>query len=234
MDILSSLIHCHVIVQFTEENGLHILSPNFLVTWSPSSYGLLLLFHGHGIMNHIRRGWLKHKIHGHSYMGGLAFVKAYILASAHMAYATMASQTGTRATSRWRCQGFSESSRLRRRSNRMGDSKSPFSSFSLPSIWKAKAQIVVPCFVWHLYKAFFLRLHPDNLKHQGVADLLWLINSVLGFSTDASAVIFSMTPLYLVPSNWWFLSRFLIDLLWFPTDAASVILCNRLRGEALG
>ena len=134
-----------------------------------------------------------------------------MVASAHMAYATMASQTGTRATSRWRCQGFSESSRLRRRSTRMGDSKSPFASFSLPSIWKAKAQIVVPCFVWHLYKAFFLRLHPDNLKHQGVADLLWLINFLLGFSTDASAVIFSMTPFYLFRSNWWYLSRFLID-----------------------
>ena len=71
-----------------------------------------------------------------------------MLASAHMTYATMASQTGTRATSRWRCQGFSESSRLRRRSTRMGDSKSPFASFSLPSIWKAKSQIVVPYFVW--------------------------------------------------------------------------------------
>ena len=69
-----------------------------------------------------------------------------MLARAHMAYARRAIQAGTKATSRWRCQGFSESSRLRRRSTRMGDSKLSSSSSSLPTICKAKVEIGVPYF----------------------------------------------------------------------------------------
>ena len=89
-----------------------------------------------------------------------------------------------------------------------GTSTKPSSSASILTIWNIRALPI--CF--------------DSLT------------SFLGFSTDASGCNHLLNdPVLFVPfqlmipesfSHW--------PLLWFPTDAAPVILCNRLRGEALG